>query len=98
MPSRHEPLPVKHGEPAHFTEKIPGPRLNLASFNEQLDLLGERVRDAHMLAVTPELRVLAFRHLVVGDDEVADGFVLKAHLLVEAVDKDGIEFPRRKEV
>ena len=58
----------------------------------------ERVRDAHMLAVAPELRVLALGHLVVGDDEVADRFVLKAHLVVEPVDQDRVGLAHRKEV
>ena len=39
--------------------------------------------DGHAGHVTPELGVTPLRELVVQDDEVADGLVLRAHAAVE---------------
>src|SRR5207253_11075807 len=58
----------------------PGPRAeslaridrDVTVFSEHLDPESQRVRNRHVLAVTPELRVFAFRRVIVQSDEIAN--------------------------
>ena len=57
----------------------------------QFHFVRQRVRNGHLRAMLPELRILTLIKFVVQDDEVADAFVLKAALPVVLLNVHRVE-------
>lgn len=82
-------LSQEHLNPTVHPEEVVTVLVSLSVIAEEFDPLGQRVRNVHVPAVTPELRIFAPCHVVMKDDEVADANDLAIGLLIEAIAQGG---------
>ena len=83
---RHDALAEHDLDPGVLGEQLVRHAEHAAGLAEQVDAMLERRRNVHVAAGAPERRVLAIRHVVVQDDEVADVLDLGIRLLIVLVD------------
>src|SRR5207248_1910722 len=69
---RHYALIAQYRQPGAWAESLTGIDRETTAPAKHFNLESERIRNGHVLAVAPELRVFTFRRFVVQNDEIAD--------------------------